>query len=114
MPDEFPFHPNWKMSECHIAYWQLSPTIDHIIPVARGGTDEESNWASTSQLRNSAKANWLLEELGWELHPPGDLQEWDGLLHWYVDYANDHAEIKTDPWFRGWLRIAENVILEKP
>lgn len=110
MSDEFPYHSNWKMSECHIAYWQLSPTIDHIVPVARGGADEESNWACTSQLRNSAKANWLLEELGWELHPPGDLREWDGLLHWYVDYANDHAEIKADPWFRGWLRTAENVI----
>lgn len=23
LPEEFPFHPNWKMSECHIAYWKL-------------------------------------------------------------------------------------------
>ena len=42
MPEEFPFHKNWKMSECHIAYWQLLPTVDHIIPVSRGGADEES------------------------------------------------------------------------
>jgi hypothetical protein len=25
MPEVFPFHKNWKMSECHIAYWQLFP-----------------------------------------------------------------------------------------
>lgn len=24
---------NWKMSECHLAYWHLLPTIDHIIPI---------------------------------------------------------------------------------
>src|SRR5688572_24805578 len=37
LPEEFPFHPNWKMSECHVAYWELSATVDHVIPVARGG-----------------------------------------------------------------------------
>ena len=31
-PDEFPFHPHWKMTETHIAYWELVPTIDHIYP----------------------------------------------------------------------------------
>ena len=60
MPAEFPFHKNWKMSECHFGYWQLLPTVDHIIPIARDGADEESNWVCTSQLRNSAKSNWLL------------------------------------------------------
>jgi len=113
MPAEFPYHPNWKMTECHIAYWQLSPTIDHIVPVARGGADDETNWACTSQLRNSAKANWLLEELDWQLQPPGDLQEWDGLIHWYVDYANDHPEMKEDPWLWAWLRTAEKALNEK-
>lgn len=38
MPDEFPTHPNWKTSECHEAYWELSATIDHVVPVARGGS----------------------------------------------------------------------------
>lgn len=47
LPQEFPFHPNWKMSECHIAYWELSPTIDHVVPVARGGADDETNWITT-------------------------------------------------------------------
>ncbi|MCK5685045.1 HNH endonuclease, partial [bacterium] len=44
MPDEFPYQAHWKTSECHIAFWQLCPTIDHIIPVTRGGNDDESNW----------------------------------------------------------------------
>jgi len=110
MPAEFPYHKNWKMSECHIAYWQLSPTIDHIVPVARGGVDDKSNWVCTSQLRNSAKANWLLEELDWELHPPGDLQEWDGLFHWFLKYIAENKQILEDPWFQSWHRIAQNVL----
>ena len=31
-PDSFPFHKNWKMSDCHVAYWELMSTIDHIVP----------------------------------------------------------------------------------
>ena len=74
MPKEFPFHPNWKMSESHIVYWELFPTIDHVVPVSKGGADEEQNWVSTSMLRNNAKSNWTLEELGWELKPQGDVR----------------------------------------
>ena len=43
-------------------------------------------------LRNGAKGNWLLEELGWSLHPPGDMESWDGLLGWFVE---THASTRT-------------------
>lgn len=26
---EFPFHPNWKMSETHMVYWELFPRGSH-------------------------------------------------------------------------------------
>ena len=102
LPEEFPFHPNWKMSECHPAYWQLFPAIDHVVPVARGGADSESNWICTSQLRNSAKANWLLEELGWELKPPGNPDNWDGLTGWFVKYREEHPEMLEDRYIATW------------
>ena len=41
------------MEECHSAYWELVPTIDHIIPIAIGGEDNLSNYATTSMLHNS-------------------------------------------------------------
>jgi hypothetical protein len=107
MPNEFPFHKNWKMSECHFAYWQLLPTIDHIRPVTRGGADEESNWVCTSQLRNSIKSNWLLEELGWKLHSPGELDEWDGLLNWFMSYVRVHPEVLKDRYLDSWNRAAK-------
>lgn len=110
MPDEFPFHKNWKMSECHLAYWQLLPTVDHIIPVSRGGKNEESNCVCTSQLKNSAKSNWLLEELGWQLHKPGNLNEWDGLLKWFMAYVIEKPKILEDSYIHSWHKAAMRAI----
>ena len=39
-PEQFPYHTNWKMGETHLAYWRLYPTVDHVVPVARGGPDD--------------------------------------------------------------------------
>jgi HNH endonuclease len=52
LPVEFPFHPNWKTDVTHPAYWEVGATIDHLIPVSRGGTDDESNWVTTSMAHN--------------------------------------------------------------
>ena len=84
MPQEFPYQKNWKMSECHVAYYELYPTIDHIIPVSRGGPDDPSNWVTTSMLKNSAKSNWPLEEIGWQLAPRGHLKEWNVVINVYI------------------------------
>ena len=69
MPEVFPYHPNWKMESCHPAYWELAPTLDHVVPVARGGQDSIENWVTASMLSNARKANWTLDELGWTLLP---------------------------------------------
>jgi len=90
MPEEFPFHPNWKVDRCHAAYWHMSPTIDHVVPIARGGADDPSNMVTTSMLRNSAKLSWTLEELGWTLLPRGNEKAWDGLTRWFLRYTEDH------------------------
>lgn len=110
LPNEFPAHPNWKMTETHFAFWELFPTIDHVDPVARGGADEASNWVTTSMLRNSAKAHWTLPELGWTLHPPGDAQHWDGLSGWFTDYLTDLA---ASAYLGRWLRATRAVQAER-
>lgn len=110
MPEEFPFHKNWKMSECHFGYWQLLPTVDHVVPLSRGGEDNESNWVCTSQLRNSAKSSWLLQELGWQLHEPGNLNKWDGLLNWFMYYAKEKLDILSDSYIRLWHRAGNKAI----
>lgn len=106
LPTEFPYHPNWKTADTHPAYWELCPTIDHVVPVSRGGVDNSSNWVTTSMLQNSAKGNWMLEELGWRLYPPGDMDSWDGLLGLFLEYTGQHPEVGRAPDIRKWHRAA--------
>lgn len=101
-PDIFKYHRNWKMSETHFIYWELCPTIDHLVPIARGGSDNESNWITTSMIRNSAKSNWLIEELGWKIHDKGQLDEWDGLINYFLDLTNKNAIYERDSYIKAW------------
>ena len=79
LPEAFPYQAHWKTDECHMAYWDLQPTVDHIYPVSLGGKDTSENWATTSMVNNSIKNNFTLEQLGWTLKDKGDIQNWDGL-----------------------------------
>lgn len=108
LPAEFPFHPNWKMTETHPAYWELFPTIDHVEPLCRGGSDVPENRVTTSMLRNGAKGNWTLEELGWRLVPPGKLSKWDGLLGWFRAFVDrEPVHLEDDGYLRRWHSAAK-------
>jgi len=102
LTDAFPYHPNWKQSETHPAVWDLYPTIDHIVPVARGGADEESNVVTTSMLRNSAKGNWLLEELRWPLERAPVVAGWDGLVGWFKTAHSCYSLLRQDAMVQQW------------
>lgn len=105
LPLEFPFHANWKTDACHFAFYEMFPTIDHVVPVSRGGADDETNWVSTSMVRNAAKANFTLAELGWQLAPAGDLGQWDGLTAWFLDITRPpHSHLS--PYLRKWRDAA--------
>lgn len=106
LPDEFPYHPNWKTDACHPIYWQLYPTIDHLLPLAQGGADEPDNWVCTSMLHNSAKANWALDDLGWMLYPPGQCAEWDGLPRWFVEYTEMNPSVCKNQGICRWRSAA--------
>jgi hypothetical protein len=106
LPIEFPFQSNWKTDACHFAFYELFPTIDHRIPVSRGGADDEANWVTTSMLLNSAKANFTLEDLGWKLHAPGEYKEWDGLVSWFLTWIDKDPSLLSDAYFRRWHAAA--------
>ena len=109
MPDTFPFHRNWKMDKTHQAYWELFPTLDHIVPAACGGLDDESNLVTTSMLRNSAKANFSLKELDWSLHPAGDMRTWDGLVGWCLDFVQQNQQLASEAYIGRWCRVAQEL-----
>jgi len=110
LPAEFPYHLHWKTDRTHPAYYELAATIDHLIPVTRGGPDDEPNWVTTSMARNSAKMNWSLDELGWTLHPAGRFEDWDGMLGWFVDYVAAKPELRSQAWVRQWSTAAAGAL----
>lgn len=107
LPEEFPFHRNWKMDLTHPAFWELFPTIDHLVPVARGGEDAKENWVTTSQLLNSAKSSWTLQELSWRLVPPGSIEDWDGLSRWFIEFMEHRDDLLQNNYLRIWFRAAK-------
>ena len=112
MPEEFPYHPNGKLDRCHLAYWQLMPTLDHIVPLTRGGRDHPENWITTSMVSNGAKANWTLEELGWTILPSGNLTEWDGLMATFIALVDSEATLSQEKYLKSYYRIAKTVLAE--
>jgi hypothetical protein len=110
VPDVFPYHSNWKMDSCHPAYWELSPTLDHILPIARGGLDQPDNWITASMLNNARKANWTLEELGWALLPPGNLAEWDGLISNFIQLVEADSALLDQSFIRRYYNAAKSAL----
>lgn len=106
-PNEFPYHPHWKMSESHIAYWELTPTIDHIHPIAQGGEDNPDNWATTSMMHNLIKNNWTLEQLQWKLYPVGNITEWDGLTNLFIEIVDGSPNLLKDNYILTWYNVSK-------
>lgn len=109
-PDDFPFHPHWKMTQTHIAYWELVPTIDHVYPVAKGGHDNKDNWVTTSMKNNSIKSNYTIDEIGWKIYPKGSLEEWDGLTKLFVELVENNEELQEDAYINKWYNLSKKVI----
>lgn len=111
-PKEFPYHRNWKMNETHIAYWELVPTINHINPIAIDGKDEDDNIITTSQLNNSIKSNWTLEQLKWKFYDAGDIKEWDGLTKTFIELVENDITLLSDNYIKKWYSISKSFIKE--
>ncbi len=110
MPEAFPYHPHWKMSECHVAYWEYQPTIDHIDPIARGGEDSPDNWVTTSMMNNAAKGLFTLEQLGWTLKPLGDINEWDGLSGCFVAIVEEEPDLLEVGKIKEWYKVTKKML----
>ena len=108
-PVEFPVHPHWKMTETHIAYWELFPTIDHIIPIAKGGNDNKSNWVTTSMKNNSIKSNYTLDEIHWTVYPNGNIKDWDGLSFAFMELVENNQDLLKDAYIKSWYNVSRKL-----
>ena len=60
--------------------------------------------------RNSAKLHWTLDDLGWHLHPPGRMDDWDGLIAWFVTFTAKRPDTLVTSSLRDWRRAAVAVL----
>ena len=109
-PNEFPYHPHWKMTETHSAYWELIPTLDHIYPIAKGGQDDESNWVTTSMKNNSIKSNYTIDEIHWKLYPQGNVANWDGLTSVFLQLVEKDASLLKDAYIKSWYNASKSCL----
>jgi 5-methylcytosine-specific restriction endonuclease McrA len=70
-----------RNAECHAAFQAMWAQYDHVIPHARGGTNELSNLVVTCAPCNYARMSYTCDEVG--LADPRTLEPvistWDGL-----------------------------------
>ena len=100
------------MSETHIAYWDLIPTLDHVYPIAQGGHDDEQNWVTTSMKNNSIKSNYTIEEIHWSLYPQGKICDWDGLSKVFMKIVDSNEELLKDNYIRSWYNASKKVFCD--
>ena len=108
-PHLFPYHPHWKMTKCHLAFWRDSASCDHLLPAARGGNSDPDNLVTSCYNCNSIKQNWTLEELGWS-RLQGAPQPWDGLSSSYPSLVTVVWKgSEPSAYHRRWLAALANV-----
>ena len=101
-PDLLPDHPNWKWDIGHPIYWTHSTSLEHLVPLSRGGSSGRENLITACYICNDTKSYRLLSELGWELLPPST-HPWDGLTGLYPQLC-EVAGLTRVGAHRAWLR----------
>ena len=77
-PTVYRLHSHWKATETDVSFWIDMASVDHITPLTRGGTNAETNLATSCWRCNELKGSSLLSEIEWTLHQP-QVEAWDGL-----------------------------------
>ena len=110
LPGKFTFHSNGETYESHVIYRDFQPSMDHIVPISRGGKDDQSNWATTSVKGNSAKGIYTLEQLNWHLYLKGDIHEWDGLSGIFMKLVEKEPKLKQLNGVNSWYNATKQVM----
>lgn len=94
--DLIPYRTGWRPKAEHILFWTCTPSWDHLVPVARGGssTDLENIVTSCYQC-NDVRGDYLPDELGWSPVRPR-ASEWRGLSD-QLDALRESLRIVAGP-----------------
>lgn len=91
---------------------ELTPQVDLMVPKHLGGfDDDENNWITTSVRRAAARGSRPSYELGWAVHPQGNMHVWDGLMSWFIQMMESNKEPGFNPDdtdLQKWYRVARS------
>lgn len=107
-PQEFPYHRHGKAGETYPAFDMISASVDHVIPVARGGDALDDNIVTACWACNRVKGNLPLDVLGWTLRDPAD-DAWRGLADVYPVLWEALGGPQLGPNERAWLAAAREL-----
>jgi len=81
LPEDLPYHPNWKLDSVHPIYWTHTASLEHVVAWSTDGTnDVEGNLVTACSCCQYAKNYYDLAILGWEIAPLDDgSKAWGGL-----------------------------------
>jgi hypothetical protein len=103
-PKIFPFQSEgWKAGITHPAVIARSPAVDHVEPIAHGGSNDDENLATACWPCNAIKSDFTLELLGWTLRPISD-GDWDGLTRYYRELWKAAGRPK-DRYHENWMAL---------
>ena len=98
------------MTETRIAYWELTPTLDHVYPIAKGGQDNDKNLVTTSMKNNSIKSNYTIDEIHRTLYPKGNISEWDGLTKLFLKLVDKDKNLLNDGYIRNRYNVSKSCL----
>lgn len=101
-PSDFPHQMAWRLGEVHIAYYDLYACTNKLLPPSRGGREEAGNLVTTTMPYVLARGESTVEEAGWVLTREYYVEEWDGMSMWFVEYVDEHQELREDNYFNQW------------
>lgn len=102
-PLEFPYHRHGKAGVTHPAFDFSSASLDHVIPVTRGGDAlDDDNIVTACWVCNRVKGSFPLDVLRWTLRAPAD-DTWRGLADLYPRLWDALGRPELGPNERAWL-----------
>jgi hypothetical protein len=57
-----------------------------------------------------AKSNLTLKQLGWDLHSPGNLDQWDGLIEWFMNDVEKYEGLLQIEYVKQWYSAAKKKV----
>src|SRR5260370_24408311 len=98
----FSYHPHWKYSETHYAFWRDSASCDHIVPVTSGGPTDAANLVTACSMCNLRKGN----STGFKPFD-GPRRPWGGLVELYPDLVRKRWGSAIPGHHRAWITAIE-------